>query len=122
SGGKRRIRFVGQDPYVAGAEIGERISTMLRKGRVTLCASDPTEAPVHLRVEGALAAIRKARPALRVGVVATTHDPYEAAARIDRHVLATKDLRGLFALEAIASEGIERAVVNHRLRADRKRT
>jgi simple sugar transport system substrate-binding protein len=72
---------------------------------------------VKLRVKGALAAIRKARPAMQVEVVATTHDPYDAAARIDRHVLDHKGLRGLFALESIASEGIERAVVKHDLRA-----
>ena len=117
SGGDRRIRFVGQDPYVAGSMIGERISGLARSGRVALFASDPHVAPVRLRVKGALAAIRKARAAIQVDVVATTHDPYDAATRIDRHVLERKGLRGLFALESVASEGIERAVVKHSLRA-----
>lgn len=116
SGGERRIRFVGQDPYVAGSRIGERIAGLVRNGRVAVFASDPTMAPVRLRIKGALAAIRKLRPAIQVDVVATTHDPYEAAARVDRYVLEHKGLRGLFALESIASEGIERAVVKHDLR------
>jgi simple sugar transport system substrate-binding protein len=117
SGGKRRVRFVGQDPYVAGATIGKRIASLVARGRVALFAGDPEEPPMHLRVKAALAAIRKARPAVHADVVETTHDPYDAAARIDRHVLDHKGLRGLFALESISSEGIERAVVNHGLRA-----
>jgi len=117
SGGVRRIKYVGQDPYVAGSRIGLKIATLVRRGPVSVFASDPTDPSVHLRVKGTLATIRKARPAVQAQVVATTNDPYESQARIDRHVIQHKGLRGLFPLEAVASAGVERAVVKHGLRA-----
>jgi simple sugar transport system substrate-binding protein len=117
SGGKRRIAFVGQDAQAAGSKIGKRIARLVRRGRVSLFASDPSEAGLHLRARSALTAIRRSGLPVEADLVATTHDPYGASARVDKYVLDHPGVRGLFALEPVASEAIQRAMDKHGLRA-----
>ncbi len=111
------LAFVGPDSYAAGIRIGEQIARLVRRGGVTLLIAERGVNPVEQRLQGALAGIRRSGARVRAGVLLTTRDPYEAAARIDRHVVSRKGLRGLFALELEASEGVGRAVVRRKLRA-----
>jgi simple sugar transport system substrate-binding protein len=109
------VAFVGQDAHAAGWKIGARIARLVKGGSVLLFAGEPQDQPVHLRLRGALEAIHRASPAVRAQAVTTTRDPYEAAVRIERHVADSKSLRGVFALEAVASEALGHSVVDRRL-------
>jgi simple sugar transport system substrate-binding protein len=106
------VALVGQDAHAAGWKIGTRIGQLVKRGSITLFAGEPEDEPLRLRLRGALAAIRRTSPAVRATVVATTRDPYEASARIQRHLAGSKSLRGAFALEAVASEALGHAVVD----------
>jgi simple sugar transport system substrate-binding protein len=113
-----RVAFVGQNSYEAGRSIGERIAKLVRKGDVTLFVAARGVSPVERRLNGALAGIRRSGAPIRPTVVVTTSDPYESAARIDRHVIDHHRVRGLFALELVPSEGVGHAMVKHGLRQE----
>jgi len=115
--GSRSIAFIGQNAYAGGVEVGERIAKLVRSGAVTLLVAERGLPPVERRLKGALAGIRSSRARIHASVLSTTRDPYVAAARIERHVATHKKVRGLFALELAASEGVGRAVVKHGLAA-----
>lgn len=117
----RSIAFTGQNAYAGGVKVGERIAKLVRSGAVTLLVAERGLPPAERRLKGALAGIRRSRAPIHASVLSTTRDPYVAAAKIDRHVATQKKLRGLFALELAASEGVGRAVVKHGLASKRVR-
>lgn len=117
SDGDRRLAFVGPNAYSAGLEIGDRIGKLVRRGEVALLVAERKVGPVERRLAGTIAGVRRTAPAVRLRVLATTRDPYEASDRIDRYVKAEEELRGLFPLELVPSEGTGRAVLKHDLRA-----
>jgi simple sugar transport system substrate-binding protein len=112
-----RVAFVGQNAYAAGLQVGRRIAALVRTGEVALFVTERGVPPVEPRVRGVLAGLRRSGAPVRASVVLTTRDPYEAAARIDRYVTKQKRLRGLFALELVATDGVGRAVARHGLSA-----
>jgi simple sugar transport system substrate-binding protein len=111
------LAFVGPNAWASGFKVGQRIAKLVRSGQVTLVVAERGVAPAERRLKGALAGLRKSGPRIRAGVLTTTRDPYEAAARVDRHVAKNKKLRGLFALELVPSEAVTRAAVKHGLPA-----
>lgn len=117
SAGERTLPFVGQNAYSAGLQIGDRIGKLVRRGEVALLVAERDVGPVERRLSGAIAGVRRTAPGVRLRVIATTRDPYEASDRIDHYVKAQKRLRGLFPLELVPSEGTGRAVVKHDLRS-----
>ncbi len=111
----RSIASVGEDSYVGGVKVGERIAKLVPSGEVTLVVAERGVPPAERRLKGALAGIRRSGVRIHASVLSTTRDPYVAAARIDQSVATNKKLRGLFALELAASEGVGRAVAKHDL-------
>jgi simple sugar transport system substrate-binding protein len=57
TGPKARLAYIGQDLYVSGQRMGERIATLVPKGDVALFIATPGSLIIQPRIDGAIDAI-----------------------------------------------------------------
>jgi simple sugar transport system substrate-binding protein len=118
-GGKanKRLAYVGQDNYQSGLEMGARIASLVREGRVLVFIATPNQQNIQPRVDGALDAIRDSGKPLHVEVVATGVDVVTERKKIASAFAASPHVRGLFAVDAGSTQGVAAVMRAHRLHA-----
>jgi simple sugar transport system substrate-binding protein len=110
------LAFVGQDPYVAGVEMGERIRRLVPRGDIGVFGPGGAAHDVSRRLDGLRAALTGRAGSVRV--IATGLDVAAQISRVDETVEKRKGLRGLFGVDAGSTVGISLAMRKHRLRGD----
>jgi simple sugar transport system substrate-binding protein len=110
------LAFVGQDPYVAGIEMGERIRRLVPRGDVGVFEPGGGAHDVSRRLDGVRAALTGHAGSVRV--IPTGLDVAGQIATVDGTVKKRKRLRGLFGVDAGSTVGIALAVKKYRLSAD----
>jgi simple sugar transport system substrate-binding protein len=110
----RRVAFVGQDPYGAGWEAGERLAKLVGRGEIVAFA--PRSPASQQRLDGLAEAIARARPAIALTRVRLDNDPLRQAAQVDEYLSTKKGPRGLLATDITSTDALGRAIRKHDLR------
>jgi simple sugar transport system substrate-binding protein len=112
--GNARLAYIGQDLFVSGQEMGQRIAQLVPSGDVALFIATPGSLNIQPRIDGAQAAL-KAHSGIKVHVVATgAQTPAELSA-IDSYATGHPNTKGFFAVDAGSTQSLAQVIKKHNL-------
>jgi simple sugar transport system substrate-binding protein len=114
--GNERLAYIGQDLFVSGQEMGQRIAELVGSGDVALFIATPGSANVQPRIDGAKAALAK-HSSIKVDVISTGAALPGELSTIDSYVTGHPNTKGLFAVDAGSTQAVAQTIQKHSLRS-----
>src|ERR1700733_1827168 len=100
-----RLAYIGQDLYLSGYQMGERIVSLVDSGLVALFIATPGQLNIQPRLDGAAAAIKKSGKKIDIQTIATGATVNEELSKDKSFFLGLQDLKGMFAVDAGKTPG-----------------
>lgn len=110
-----RLAYIGQDLFVSGQKMGERIAELVGSGDVALFIATPGSANIQPRIDGALSVLKQ-HPDIKTDVIATGAALPAELSTIDSYVAGHPGVKGLFAVDAGSTQSIAQTVQKRKLR------
>ncbi|KAA1012055.1 sugar ABC transporter substrate-binding protein [Paraburkholderia panacisoli] len=101
-----RLSYIGQDLYLSGYQMGERIVSLIDSGMVAIFIATPGQLNIQPRLDGAVAAIKKSGKKIDVETIATGATVNEELSKIKSFYLGHQDVKGMFAVDAGSTQGV----------------
>jgi len=111
-----RLAYIGQDLFLSGQEMGQRIVDLVPSGDVALFIATPGSANIQPRIDGAKDTLRS-HPGITPHVVATGAAVPAELSTIDSYATGHPNTRGMFAVDAGSTQGVAQTIQKHGLRA-----
>jgi simple sugar transport system substrate-binding protein len=115
--GNKRLAYIGQDLYLSGYKMGERIASLVDSGLVALFIATPGQLNIQPRLDGAVAAIKKSGKQIETQQVASGATVNEELSKIKAFYLGHQDLKGMFAVDAGSTQGVGEVMQQFKLTA-----
>jgi simple sugar transport system substrate-binding protein len=113
--GNPRLAYIGQDLFVAGQEMGQRIVQLVGSGDVALFIATPGAANIQPRIDGALSAIKASGAPITPHTVATGAAVPQELTTIDSYWVGHTNTKGLFAVDGGSTQGVAQTMQKHNL-------
>jgi simple sugar transport system substrate-binding protein len=101
-----RLAYIGQDLYLSGYQMGERIASLVDSGLVALFIATPGQLNIQPRLDGAMDAIKKSGKKIDAQMIATGATVNEELSKIKSFYLGHQDVKGMFAVDAGSTQGV----------------
>jgi simple sugar transport system substrate-binding protein len=92
----KRLAYIGQDLFLSGQMMGERIVGLVRSGKVAIFIATPGQLNLQPRVDGAMASIKKSGADIQATMIATDPSANAGLSKIQAYYLGNQDVKGLF--------------------------
>ncbi len=112
-----RLAYLGQDLYVSGVMMGQRIVQLVKSGHVVLFIATPGSLNIQPRIDGAADAIKKSGASITYEEIATGPTVNEELSRIDAYYQGHKTVKGMFAVDAGSTQGVGQVMQKYGLAA-----
>jgi simple sugar transport system substrate-binding protein len=112
----KRLCYVGQDLFLSGKALGQRIVELVGEGEVAGFIATPGQLNIQPRMDGAKAAIKESGKKITLNEIATGPTVNEELSRIQAYFTGHKDLKGMFAVDAGSTEGVAKTMAANKLR------
>ncbi len=109
-----RLCYIGQDLFVSGQQMGERIKDLVGSGDVALFIATPGSSNIQPRIDGAQQALKGSQ--IKPHVVATGAALPAELSVIDSYATGHPDTKGYFAVDAGSTQGLAQTIQKHSLR------
>jgi simple sugar transport system substrate-binding protein len=113
--GNERLAYLGQDLFVSGQKMGERIVELIPSGDVVGFIATPGSLNIQPRIDGAKQAIKDSGKPINFTEIATGADTAGELAKIDAYYQGHKDLKGMFAVDAGSTQGVAQTMQKYNL-------
>lgn len=104
--GNKRLAYIGQDLYLAGYQMGEKIVKLVGSGEVALFIATPGQLNIQPRINGAADAIKKLGKNITYHEIATGPTVNEELSKIRAYYLGHQHVKGMFAVDAGSTQGV----------------
>jgi simple sugar transport system substrate-binding protein len=111
----KRLAYIGQDLFVSGQKMGERIVSMIPSGDVAGFIATPGSLNIQPRIDGAKDAIAKSGKPINFKEIATGAAVDEELSKIDAYYQGHKSLKGMFAVDAGSTQGVAQVMQKYGL-------
>jgi simple sugar transport system substrate-binding protein len=102
-----RLAYIGQDLYLSGYNMGQRVVGLVPSGDVALFIATPGQLNIQPRIDGLQAAIKKfGKGKIKTSVTATGALLPDELAKVEAYYLGHKSLKGMFAVDAGSTQAI----------------
>lgn len=91
-----RLAYIGQDLYLSGQMMGERIVKLVGSGKVAIFIATPGQLNLQPRVDGAMDAIKKSGADIQATMIATDPTANASLSKIRAYYLGNQDVKGMF--------------------------
>src|SRR5487761_2068898 len=91
-----RLAYIGQDLFLSGQMMGERIVKLVGSGKVALFIATPGQLNLQPRIDGAMDAIKKSGAKIEATMIATDPTVNVALSKIRAYYLGHPNVRGMF--------------------------
>jgi simple sugar transport system substrate-binding protein len=112
----KRLCYVGQDLFLSGKGLGQRIVELVGEGEVAGFIATPGQLNIQPRLDGAKAAIKESGKKITLNEIATGPTLNEELSRIQAYYAGHQDLKGMFAVDAGSTEGVAKTMAANKLR------
>jgi simple sugar transport system substrate-binding protein len=113
-----RLAYIGQDLFVSGQQMGERIAqTLPANSKIAIFIATPGALNIQPRADGATQALKAANKGYQVKQVATGADLNPEQSTIDAFSQGNKDYKGLYAVDAGSTQGIANVMKKYNLKS-----
>jgi simple sugar transport system substrate-binding protein len=92
----RRLAYIGQDLFLSGQLMGERIVKLVGSGEVAIFIATPGQLNLQPRVDGAMDAIKKSGASIQATMIATDPTANAALSKIRAYYLGNQNVKGMF--------------------------
>jgi simple sugar transport system substrate-binding protein len=100
------LAYVGQDLFLSGVAMGERIVDLVDEGLVALFIATPGQLNIQPRLDGAKQAIEDSGANIEIQQVATSAEITEERSRIEAWYNGHQDVAGMFAVDGGSTQGV----------------
>ncbi len=94
--GNKRLAYIGQDLFLSGQLMGERIVKLVGEGDVAIFIATPGQLNLQPRVDGAMDAIKKSGAKINAEMIATDPTVNNSLSKIRAYYLGHQDVKGMF--------------------------
>jgi simple sugar transport system substrate-binding protein len=113
----KRLAYIGQDLFQAGALMGQRIVQLVDGGTIALFIATPGALNIQPRIDGAMDAIKKSGKNYDVQVIATGATVNEELSKVEAFYLGHQTVKGMFAVDGGTTQGVAETMSKHGLAA-----
>jgi simple sugar transport system substrate-binding protein len=92
----KRLAYIGQDLFLSGQMMGERIVKLVGSGKVALFIATPGQLNLQPRVDGAIDSIKKSGAKIEATMIATDPTANASLSKIQAYYLGNQDVKGMF--------------------------
>ena len=117
SSGNRRLAYIGQDLYLSGYRMGQRIAGEVDSGLVAGFIATPGQLNIQPRIDGAKAAIQASGKPIQFEQIATGAEIPAELSAIEAWYLGHKDVKGMYAVDAGSTQGVSQIMQKYNLAA-----
>jgi simple sugar transport system substrate-binding protein len=110
-----RMAYIGQDLYLSGYKMGQRIVNLVKKGHVALFIATPGTLNIQPRINGAAAAIKASKAPITYEEIATGALVTDEVARVEAYYLGHKSVKGMFAVDAGSTQSVGQIMAKYHL-------
>jgi len=114
--GTNRLAYIGQDLYVSGFQLGQRIASLMSGGDAVGFIATPGALNIQPRIDGAKDAIKQSGKSINFTDVASGAELPKELTTIDAYYQGHKNLKGMFAVDAGSTENIGKVVQKYSLK------
>ena len=102
----RRLAYIGQELFLSGEMMGERIVKLVGSGEVGLFIATPGQLNLQPRVDGAIAAIKKSGAPITATMIATDPTVNVGLSKIRAYYLGHPGVKGMFGTSGGDTENV----------------
>ena len=113
--GNGRLGYIGQDLFLAGKALGQRIAEEVDSGDVVGFIATPGQLNIQPRLDGAKAAIKESGKDITLHEVASGATINEEFSRVESFYVGHTDIKGMFAVDAGSTEAVAKTMARHKL-------
>jgi simple sugar transport system substrate-binding protein len=113
----KRLCYIGQDLFLSGKGLGQRIVELVGEGPVAGFIATPGQLNIQPRMDGARAAIKESGKNIQLEEIATGPTVNEELSRIQAYYTGHPDVKGMFAVDAGSTQGIGKVMADNKLAA-----
>ncbi|MBV9392546.1 MAG: sugar ABC transporter substrate-binding protein [Verrucomicrobia bacterium] len=114
--GNGRLAYIGQDLFVSGKALGQRIVQSLDEGEVAGFIATPGQLNIQPRLDGAKEAIKESGKKITLNEVATGPTVNEELSAVEAFYVGHPNLKGMFAVDAGSTQAVGKTMATHQLR------
>jgi simple sugar transport system substrate-binding protein len=115
--GTNRLAYIGQDLFLSGVKLGERIVSLVSGGDVVGFIATPGTLNIQPRIDGAKQAIQQSGKPIHFTEVASGAKLPQENTTIDAYVTGHPNLKGIFAVDAGSTQTVGQIIDKHNLKA-----
>ncbi|MDR0359958.1 MAG: sugar ABC transporter substrate-binding protein [bacterium] len=106
SSGNPRLAYIGQDLYLSGRDLGQRIVQEVDSGLVAGFIATPGQLNIQPRFDGAKAEIQASGKPIQFEQITTGAEIPAELSAIEAWYLGHKDVKGMYAVDAGSTQGV----------------
>lgn len=110
-----RLAYIGQDLYLAGRALGERIVDLVDEGEVVGFIATPGQLNIQPRMDGAADAIKESGKDINLSEIASGPTVNEEVSRVDSYYVGHKDVKAMFAVDAGSTMAVAKTMEKYDL-------
>lgn len=115
SSNNKRLAYIGQDLFLSGQKMGQRITELIPSGDVVGFIATPGSLNIQPRIDGAKQAIQASGKSINFTAVATGPTQAEELSRVEAYYLGHKNLKGMFAVDAGSTQSVSQIMEKYHL-------
>src|ERR1700746_3727921 len=114
--GNKRLCYIGQDLFLSGKFLGQRIVELVGEGEGAGFIATPGQLNIPPRMDGARAAIKESGKNIQLVEIATGATVSEELSRIQAYFSGHPNIKGMFAVDGGSTEGLAATMGANKLR------
>jgi simple sugar transport system substrate-binding protein len=114
--GNKRLCYIGQDLFLSGKALGQRIVDLVGEGDVVGFIATPGQLNIQPRLDGAKEAIKESGKKINLSEIATGPTVNEELSAIQAFYSGHPDIKGMFAVDAGSTQGVAKTMAANKLR------
>src|ERR1700751_3805673 len=112
----KRLCYIGQDLFLSGKFLGQRIVELVGEGEVAGFIATPGQLNIQPRMDGAREAIKESGKNIQLDEIATGATVNEELSRIQAYFSGHPNVKGMFAVDGGSTEGLAETMAANKLR------
>ena len=115
--GNKRLCYIGQDLFLSGKGLGQRIVELVPEGEVVGFIATPGQLNIQPRLDGAKAAIKESGKKITLNEVASGAALNDEVSAVEAYYAGHQNIKGMFAVDAGSTSAVAKAMGAHQLQS-----
>src|SRR5258708_21342264 len=111
----KRLCYIGQDLFLSGKRLGQRIVEAVGEGEVAGFIATPGQLNIQPRMDGAREAIKESGRNIKLGEIANRPTVNEELSRIQAYYTGHPTVKGMYAVDAGSTAGVGKTMAANKL-------